>query len=70
MVDENILIESINDARTSNSGVPARATDATVAADSHVGQHAFFFFFYIRCIILRTILRMQPLGYGAMALFT
>jgi hypothetical protein len=30
----------------------------------------FFFFFYIHCIILRTILRMQPLGYGAIVLYT
>jgi len=29
-----------------------------------------FLFFYIRCIILRTILRMQPLGYGAIVLYT
>jgi hypothetical protein len=37
MVDKNILIESISDERTSDSGVPARATypvDATVAGDS------------------------------------
>jgi len=36
MVDKNILIESISDERTSDSGVPARATyrvDATVAGD-------------------------------------
>ena len=26
------------------------------------------FFFYIRCIILCIILRMQPLGYGAIVL--
>jgi hypothetical protein len=34
---QNILIESISDERTSDSGVPARATyrvDATVAGDS------------------------------------
>ena len=30
----------------------------------------FYFFFYIRCIILRTILRMQPLGYSAIVLYT
>ena len=33
-------------------------------------QIFFFFFFYIHCIILRTILRMQPLGYGAIVLYT
>jgi hypothetical protein len=30
----------------------------------------FYFIFYIRYIILRTILRMQPLGYGAIVLYT
>ena len=29
-----------------------------------------FIFFYIRCIILRTILRMQPLSYGVIVLYT
>ena len=28
------------------------------------------FFFIIHCIILCTILRMQPLGYGAIVLYT
>jgi hypothetical protein len=30
----------------------------------------YFILFYIRCIILRTILRMQPLGYGAIVQMT
>jgi len=29
----------------------------------------FYFYFYIRYIILRTILRMQPLGYSAIVLY-
>ena len=30
----------------------------------------FLFFIYIHCIILRAILRMHPLGYGAIFLYT
>ena len=31
---------------------------------------SFFIFFFIHCIILCTILRRQPLGYGAIVLYT
>jgi hypothetical protein len=52
---------------------PRHASAAATRDDRlpHSRQYIFFifYFFYIRCIILRTILHMQPLGYGAIVLY-